>query len=366
MILIRYTQICHCCKNVPCETGFITQYDGYNIYCDHHTEEVDILRKKLFVIIAIISLFLSGCSWTSRPRVSDITHEKTEQQTKKTDNRSPDTVQNEEKAQSSDRTAVDNGQNVAKNNSDVSNNSKDNGKLKSNEVSNQPGYDNNIIGWGLKQNIQKPPEVPASWINMLKKYNGYYIGDITKKEVYLTFDEGYEAGNTAKILDILKANDVKAAFFVTGHFVKTQPDLVIRMIKEGHVVGNHTVNHPSMPTISNEKIKEELDGVQEAVYKLANYKMKYMRPPKGEFNERTLSYTNQLGYKTIFWSLALADWQPLPGGPEESYNTVMKYLHPGAIILLHAVSKDDTEVLDRLLKDIKKQGYVFKRIDQLQ
>lgn len=319
----------------------------------------------------------AACSWNPKPKVSKVYPQKVQQKGEKQDHKDINKVQRDTKPMQSAKIAsgdVNVGNGVTKTNdigrsgtenNDRKSNIADNSETKSNEVSNQPGYDNQIIGWGLKQNVQKPPEVPDSWIAMLKKYNGYYIGDTSKKEIYLTFDEGYEAGNTSKILDILKANDVKAAFFVTGHFVKTQPDLVVRMIREGHVVGNHTVNHPSMPTISNEKIKEELDGVQEAVYKLANYKMKYVRPPKGEFNERTLSYTKALGYKTVFWSLALADWQPLPGGPEESYNTVMKYLHPGAVILLHAVSKDDTEALDRILKDIKKQGYVFKSIEQL-
>lgn len=314
------------------------------------------MKKILSLAIAIIIFVAAGCSFSTKPKVTKVYPEKEKAQQKAADN----SLQRNESYHVSNAAEDTNNKTNKKTNGETK-------PVKIGEVTAQPVYDNKIIGWGLKQNTdQKPPEVPSSWVEMLKKYNGYYIGDTAKKEVYLTFDEGYEAGNTGRILDILKENGVKAAFFVTGHFVKTNPELVIRMVKEGHIVGNHTVNHPSMPTISNEKIKQELDGVQEAVYSLTHYKMKYMRPPKGEFNERTLAYTNELGYKTVFWSLALADWQPLPGGPEESYNTVMKYLHPGAVILLHAVSKDDTEALDRIIKSIKQQGYVFKSLDQLQ
>lgn len=231
---------------------------------------------------------------------------------------------------------------------------------------NPTGLDNTLYGWGMRvMPDHKTPEITSKQMNMIKKYDAIFTGDTSKKIVYLTFDEGYENGYTTKILDILKANNVNAAFFVTGPYIKGQIDLVKRMVDEGHIVGNHTVNHPSLPSISDDKIKDEIDNLNAMFKNLTGKNMHYFRPPKGEYSERTLYITKSLGYKTVFWSLAMADWQPLPGGPEESYNTVIKRLHPGAVILLHAVSKDDTLALDRIIKDIKAQGYVFKTLDDI-
>lgn len=231
---------------------------------------------------------------------------------------------------------------------------------------NTENLDNTLYSWGLRvlPNHQTPEITPLA-VELIKKYDAIFVGDTTKKVVYLTFDEGYENGYTPKILDILKENNVKAAFFVTGPYVKEQADLVKRMVEEGHIVGNHTVNHPSLPTLSDEKVKEEITKLGDMFEELTGKKMKYFRPPKGEYSERTLYLTKSLGYRTVFWSLAMADWQPLPGGPEESYNTVMKRLHPGAVILLHAVSKDNALVLDRIIKSIKAEGYEFKTLDDI-
>mgnify|MGYP001176970675 CR=1 FL=1 len=231
---------------------------------------------------------------------------------------------------------------------------------------NTEGLDNTLYGWGMRVlPDHKTPEITSKALSLIKKYDGIFTGDTTKKDIYLTFDEGYENGYTPKILDILKENNVKAAFFVTGPYIKEHGDLVKRMVAEGHIVGNHTVNHPSLPKISDEKVKSEITGLAEMFKSLTGKDMHYFRPPMGEYSERTLYITKSLGYKTVFWSLALADWQPLPGGPEESYNTVMSRIHPGAVILLHAVSKDDTIALDRILKGLKAQGYVFKTLDDL-
>lgn len=228
------------------------------------------------------------------------------------------------------------------------------------------GLDNTLYGWGMRvMPDHKTPEITSKQMSFIKKYDGIFTGDTTKKIIYLTFDEGYENGYTPKILDILKANNVKAAFFVTGPYIKEHGDLVKRMVDEGHIVGNHTVNHPSLPKVSDERVKEEITKLGEMFKNLTGKDMHYFRPPMGEYSERTLYITKSLGYKTVFWSLAFADWQPLPGGSEESYNTVMKRIHPGAVILLHAVSKDDTMALDRILKDLKSQGYVFKSLDDL-
>ncbi|WP_051273179.1 delta-lactam-biosynthetic de-N-acetylase [Desulfotruncus alcoholivorax] len=226
---------------------------------------------------------------------------------------------------------------------------------------------NNKYGWGLKiNNEHRQPEIPSSINSLLKKYNAFWIGNPNDKFVYLTFDEGYENGYTPKILDILKSNNVNAAFFVTGHYLKTQPDLVKRMVNEGHIVGNHTDSHPSMPDISDDQIKKELQTVEKEYQAITGNKgMAYLRPPKGEYSERTLALTNKLGYHNIFWSIALVDWVPMPNGPEQAYQGVMSKLHNGAVILLHAISKDDTEALDKIIKDIKAQGYTFKTLDNL-
>ncbi len=222
-------------------------------------------------------------------------------------------------------------------------------------------------GWGLKLNNEhRQPEMPSSISSTLNKYGAYWIGSPREKVVYLTFDEGYENGYTTKILDTLKANGVKAAFFVTGHYLKTQPELVKRMVEEGHIVGNHTNTHPSLPDVSDEQIKEELQVVEKMYEDITGKKnMKYLRPPKGEYSERTLAVTRELGYHNIFWSMAMVDWVPMPGGPMQSYRGVMDNLHNGALILLHAVSKDNTMALDSILKDIKAQGYTFKSLDDL-
>lgn len=229
------------------------------------------------------------------------------------------------------------------------------------------GLSNNKRGWGLKRNSEnKQPEMPSGISATLKKYDAYWIGSPDDKAVYLTFDEGYENGYTPKILDALKANDVKAAFFVTGHYLKTQPDLVRRMVEEGHTVANHTDTHPSLPDVSDEQIKKELQVVEEMFAGITGRKeMKYLRPPKGEYSERTLALTREMGYHNIFWSIALVDWVPMPGGPQEAYQSVMDNLHNGAVILLHAVSKDNAEAMDRVLKDTKARGYTFKTLDDL-
>jgi peptidoglycan-N-acetylmuramic acid deacetylase len=228
-------------------------------------------------------------------------------------------------------------------------------------------FSNEKYGWGLKRNSNHlQPEMPSYIADGLEKYDAYWVGSPDEKVVYLTFDEGYENGYTPKILDALKANNVKAAFFVTGHYLESQPELVKRMVDEGHIVGNHTARHPSLPDISGEQIKEELQAVEAKFEAVTGCReMRYLRPPKGEYSERTLAVTRELGYHNIFWSMAMVDWVPMPGGAEESYRTVMDNLHNGALILLHAVSEDNAAAMDRILKAIKEQGYVFKTLDDL-
>ena len=225
---------------------------------------------------------------------------------------------------------------------------------------------NKKIGWGIKRNgNHNQPDLGSNNKSLLDKYEGIAMGNDTDKYVYLTFDEGYEAGYTAKLLDILKENEVKAAFFITGHYLNTQSDLVKRMIDEGHIVGNHTVNHKSMPDLDDNKIKEEIMNLHTTVYEKFNYEMKYIRPPMGEYSERTLEITKSLGYTTAMWSMAYDDWDENKQGREEyGKNKVLSNVHNGAVILLHANSVDNSNILDSCIKEIKNMGYEFKTLDE--
>lgn len=205
-------------------------------------------------------------------------------------------------------------------------------------------------------------------LELLKKYNGYYLGDVSHKYIYLTFDEGYENGYTSKILDVLKSNKVPAAFFVTVPYINSNKALVKRMAEEGNLVCNHSNTHPSMAKITDEKqFAFELSSTEKAYEAATGYKMsKFFRPPMGKYSELSLHYTKELGYKTIFWSLAYKDWikdnQP---NTESSKKLLIKRTHPGGIYLLHAVSKTNAEILDSLIKEWKTMGYEFKTLNDL-
>ena len=230
------------------------------------------------------------------------------------------------------------------------------------------GLSNKKIGWGIKRNDNhEQPDVGSKNREILDKYNGYCLGNKDSKKVYLTFDEGYEAGYTEKILAVLKENDVKATFFITAHYVNTKPELVQKMIDEGHIIGNHTVNHKSMPDLDNNTIKKEVMDLHTAIYEKYKYEMKYIRPPKREYSQRTVAFTNTLGYKTVMWSFAYDDWDENKQG-RESYakEKILNNVHNGAIILLHGNSKDNTNVLDECIKEIKKMGYEFKSLDEFE
>lgn len=225
------------------------------------------------------------------------------------------------------------------------------------------------VSWGLSfQGAQgNTPVVDASQ-DELKPYNAYYIGDTNEKKVYLTFDCGYENGYTASILDTLKKQDVKAAFFVVGHYIDTSPDLVKRMMAEGHTVGNHTFHHPDMAKIQDKaSFEKEIKSLEEAYQTATDQPMKkYYRPPQGKYSKENLQMANDLGYKTIFWSLAYVDWYV---DKQPSHADAMKKLttriHPGAVILLHSTSKTNAEILDQLITEWKNQGYTFGTLDEL-
>lgn len=228
-------------------------------------------------------------------------------------------------------------------------------------------YSNRVLCWGIarKKDNQTPDADPGT-PQLLAKYGGFYIGDTSKKEIYLTFDEGYENGYTPKILDVLRDNNVKAVFFITGPYLKEHQDLVRRMVEEGHIVGNHTIHHPSLPTLSDKELEEEVLGLDRVFYEKFGKHMKYLRPPKGEYSERTLAITQKLGYRNVFWSFAYDDWhREKIRGADYAYDIVMRNLHNGAVLLLHAVSKDNAEALDRIIKGAKERGYTIGNVDDI-
>lgn len=225
---------------------------------------------------------------------------------------------------------------------------------------------NQKIEWGIKRNDNhEQPDVGSKNRKILEENNGICLGNAEEKIIYLTFDEGYEAGYTEEILKILKENDVKAAFFLTAHYVNTEEDLVKQMIDEGHIIGNHTVNHKSMPTLTEEEIKQEVMDLHQSVYEKFGYEMKYIRPPKGEFSEKTLMVTNALGYKNVMWSFAYEDWNEEKQPDEnQAKEKILNNLHNGEIMLLHGNSKTNTNILDSMIKEIKNRGYEFKSLDE--
>jgi peptidoglycan-N-acetylmuramic acid deacetylase len=227
---------------------------------------------------------------------------------------------------------------------------------------------NKPLHWGFaKSKNHEPPSAGEELDTLLGKYGSFYLGDSTKKEIYLTFDNGYENGYTPKVLDVLKKQKVPATFFVTGHYLDKEPGLVKRMVNEGHIVGNHSWHHPDLTTQSAQQLKKELDSVRLKVEELTGQKgMSYLRPPRGIFSERVLAESKKLGYTTVFWSLAFIDWKvDAQRGWKYSYDNIMRQIHPGSILLLHTVSKDNAEALDQAIIDLKKQGYIFKSLDDV-
>lgn len=222
--------------------------------------------------------------------------------------------------------------------------------------------------WGLSfRQPGKAPEGNAS-AEYLSQYNSFYVGNPDKKIIYLTFDAGYENGYTPTILDVLKKHNVKAAFFLVGNYLNKNPELVKRMCDEGHLVGNHTFNHPDMSKIINrEKFVQELQSLEELYKQITGKEMpKLYRPPQGKYSESNLKMAKELGYKTVFWSLAYVDWyddkQPTR---EQAFEKLLPRIHPGAVVLLHSTSKTNAEILDELLTKWKSEGYTFSTLDKL-
>lgn len=221
--------------------------------------------------------------------------------------------------------------------------------------------------WGLSfQEDGKPPVADVS-AEEIGKYDAWYIQDTQEKVLYLTFDAGYENGNTPAILDALKKHHAPAAFFIVGHYLESSPELVRRMIDEGHIVGNHSYHHPDMSQMSKEQFQAEL-GELESLYQetFGREMAKYYRPPQGKYSANNLQIAKDLGYKTIFWSLAYVDWdvdnQPTA---EDAMDKLTRRVHPGAIVLLHSTSKTNGEIMDQLLTKWEEMGYTFKSLSEL-
>ncbi len=231
-----------------------------------------------------------------------------------------------------------------------------------------PQFHADAANWYFKPSQDhQPATIEPEYQTLLNKYKGVFQGNTSKKVVYLTFDNGYEAGYTGRILDILKKKQVPAAFFITGHYISDQPELVKRMLAEGHIVGNHSWGHLDPAEISKDRYIKDIKKLDNAYAKLTNGQhMQYVRPPRGVFTEQSLKLDQQLGLTTVFWSFAYQDWlRDQQKGGQYAYDHIMKRMHPGAILLLHTVSKDNADALGKVIDDMRKQGYTFHSLDDL-
>ena len=222
--------------------------------------------------------------------------------------------------------------------------------------------------WGLSFQTPGEPPVANASSAALKPYDARYIGDTSEKVIYLTFDCGYENGNTGAILDALKAHNAPAAFFVVGHFAESQPELLLRMAQEGHIVGNHTCDHPNMDSVTDKaSFLAQMEPVEAAYLAATGQEMpKYYRPPQGVYSAENLALAKECGYRTVFWSLAYVDWnQDDQPDPETAIKTLTGRIHNGAVLLLHNTSSTNAAILDRLLTEYEAMGYRFGTLDEL-
>lgn len=221
----------------------------------------------------------------------------------------------------------------------------------------------NTENWGL--GFGKSGEKPTgnATVDAMKNYNAYYMAQGDEKVLYLTFDCGYENGNTIPILDALKKHNAPATFFVVGHFLESAPDIAKRMVEDGHTVGNHTYHHPDMSKISDEaSFRKEVGDVADLFREITGTEMAmYYRPPQGKYSTSNLQMAKDMGYSTFFWSLAYVDWnQDDQPSHDEAMKKLMGRVHPGAIVLLHSTSKTNGEILDEVLTKWEEMGYTFR------
>ena len=222
--------------------------------------------------------------------------------------------------------------------------------------------------WGLSFRQDNTAPIGPASSEELQRFNAAYLGNTQEKVIYLTFDAGYENGCTEKILDVLKKHDVPAAFFLVGNYIEKNADLVRRMVADGHIVGNHTMHHPDMSKLdTKETFSKELTDLEALYRSITGEEMpKYYRPPKGVYSKENLRYAKELGYHTVFWSLAYVDWnndsQP---SVETAFSKLIPRIHDGAVVLLHSTSATNAEIMDELLTRWKEMGYRFESIDKL-
>lgn len=225
-----------------------------------------------------------------------------------------------------------------------------------------------VTNWGLSFPTPGQPPIGNASSEELEALSARYLGDVSEPVIYLTFDAGFENGNTPAILDALKKHHAPAAFFLVGNYLETAPDLVRRMVEEGHVVGNHTTSHPDMSKIADlETFQQELKGVEDLYREVTGEEMlKLYRPPQGKFSLENLKQAQQLGYTTVFWSLAYVDWytdnQPTK---EQAFDKLLPRIHNGAIVLLHSTSSTNAQILDELLTKWEQAGYRFGNLKEL-
>ena len=222
--------------------------------------------------------------------------------------------------------------------------------------------------WGLSFPQEGQPPVANASAEYLSRFHAYYAQDTEEKVLYLTFDAGFENGCTPAILDALKKHGAPAAFFVVGNYISSSPDLVRRMVEEGHIVANHTYHHPDMSQIATkEAFSQDLTSLEELYTQTTGQTMaRYYRPPQGKYSESNLEMAKELGYTTFFWSLAYVDWlQDEQPTREEAFEKLIGRVHPGAIILLHSTSRTNADILDELLTKYEEMGYSFRSLDEL-
>lgn len=290
-------------------------------------------RKPLVLLAIIIILLLSGCSQANVNDNPEPGQNQIQPADKTPDPQNTPAVPEKEPNNSSNAAASDTPENTA-----------------------------STYSWYFVRNNQHQyPDTNSGYKDMLTQYQAIYLIPNESNRIYLTFDCGYELGYTGQILDTLAEKNIKAAFFITGQYIKTQPDLVKRMQAEGHLVCNHSYNHPDFSTINQNKLNQEITSLENSYRDLTGLEMdKYLRPPMGNFNRNSLKWTKELGYTSVFWSMAWKDWDPQQQpGADYVYQHVIDNIHPGAVILMHAVSQSDTDALSRIITDLQASGYVF-------
>ena len=226
--------------------------------------------------------------------------------------------------------------------------------------------------WYCKRNSEHKQPISDPGFSFLDEYGSIYVDkthgdDNEEKVIYLTFDVGYENGNVSKILDIMKEEGVVGSFFILGNVINRNPELILRMIEEGHIVCNHTLNHPNLVGKSEELFKNEVLGLENEYRKLTGNEIsKFFRPPEGTFDKEMLERAKSLGYKTVFWSFAYADWDNNAQMAEDvALKKILDNIHNGEIMLLHPTGETNAKIMKRLIRELKGQGFNFATLDKI-